>query len=151
MVRPVAIRAALAPAVLCLAALFLGVGSAYAAEPEVGLNPDHQGYALFESHCAACHGIRADGKGPRAQETIPHAPALTALVGEEGGKPSREEIASFIDGRGTLRVHESGPMPVWGWVFVSNEPELEPRERARRQLVYSLADYILSIQGAAAE
>jgi mono/diheme cytochrome c family protein len=132
--------------VVAVAFLLLWSSAAHGEDPEVGLNPDHRGYGLYQSHCAECHGVRADGKGPRADETIPPASDLTRLEGPEGGKLNREEVARVVDGRRTLRVHESGPMPIWGWVFVSNEPNLEPRERARRQLVYSLADYILSIQ-----
>ena len=55
-------------------------------------------------------------------------------------------MARVIDGRSTFRAHGDGQMPVWGWIFVPDEPDPERRERARSDLIYTLADYIVSIQ-----
>jgi hypothetical protein len=37
-------------------------------------------------------------------------------------------------------------MPVWGWELVADVPDPEMRERARLQLVYTLAEYLIAIQ-----
>jgi hypothetical protein len=37
-------------------------------------------------------------------------------------------------------------MPVWGWELLADLPDPETRERARLQMVYTLAEYVVAIQ-----
>jgi mono/diheme cytochrome c family protein len=113
---------------------------------EPGVNPDHVGYALYQSVCSECHGVRGDGQGPRAAELQPPPADLTRLRGPDDWPMGRDDLARVIDGRRTFRAHGVGGMPVWGWIFAPEEPDKELRERARRQLINALANYVVSIQ-----
>jgi mono/diheme cytochrome c family protein len=112
----------------------------------VGLNPDHLGYALYQSLCAECHGVRAEGNGPRARRFDPPPVDLTRLQGLDGAPPSLERLTRVIDGRRTIRAHEEDGMPIWGEQLVATEPNSGRRERARIHLVQTLAEYVLSIR-----
>jgi cytochrome c5 len=154
-VRPAwALAAALALAAVAPASA-AGAGAAGAASPpgpsagagaprEVGPRPDHEGYPLYQRYCAECHGVRADGHGPRATLLDPRPPDLTHLHAADGGPPRLEALVHAIDGRRVIPAH--GKMPVWGRDLVAGEPDLELRERARARLVQSLATYLLAIQ-----
>jgi mono/diheme cytochrome c family protein len=115
-------------------------------DPQPGINPDHVGYALYQSVCSECHGVRGDGQGPRAAGLQPPPPDHTQLRGADDWPMGRDDLARVIDGRRTFRAHGVGGMPVWGWIFVPGEPDEALRERARRQLINALAEYVVSIQ-----
>lgn len=152
--------AALLAFALALAGVAAGARAAEAAAPgatagppgggdaphELGLRPDHEGYPLYQRYCAECHGVRADGHGPRASQLDPRPTDLTHLHAPDGGPPRLEALVQVIDGRRTIRAHGEGEMPVWGQDLVAREPDLELRERARARLVQSLATYLLAIQ-----
>lgn len=130
---------------ICIA-LLVALPAAADETAEKGPNAGHPGYALYQNLCSDCHGVRADGTGPKAALLDPPPPDLTRLRGPDGGPVRIEDLERVIDGRRRVRAHGEGKMPVWGRNLVSNEPNLELRERARIQLVRSLADYLLSIQ-----
>lgn len=132
---------------LTLLLVLLGALSASADEatPQ-GPNPGHEGYALYQRFCASCHGVHADGKGPRAAAMSPPPADLRHLASAPGGAPTLDELTRIIDGRRTIRAHGEGPMPVWGEEFAADVPDPEMREKARIRLVQSLAEYVLSIQ-----
>lgn len=140
MVRPPTLAA------LGALALLLAAPAPAAEEAVRGLNPGHEGYPLYQRFCASCHGVRADGKGPRAMLVSPPPPDLTHLVAARGEAPHLDELTRVIDGRRTLRAHGEGPMPVWGEALVADVPDATMREQARIRLVQSLAEYLLSIQ-----
>ena len=77
-------------------------------------------------------------------------PDLTHLRGPTGGTVRVEDLVRVIDGRRTLRAHGDGEMPVWGWELLADLPDPETRERARLQMVYTLAEYVVAIQQPAA-
>ncbi len=135
------------PLATALAGLLLAAlpGSAQEAE-ERGRNPSHEGYPLYQRFCAACHGLRADGKGPRAVVTSPPPADLTRLAAAPGEAPRLDALTRVIDGRRTIRAHGEGPMPVWGEDLVADVPDPAMREQARIRLIQSLAEYVLSIQ-----
>ena len=134
--------------VAVLGLLLAWAPSALAEDASVGHNPRHQGHALYQQLCSECHGVRADGTGPRAEFLNPRPPDLTRLEDPAGGPVRVEALARVIDGRRTLRAHGEGEMPVWGWVLVADVPDPELREPARIRLVQTLAEYIVSIQSA---
>jgi mono/diheme cytochrome c family protein len=132
---------------LCIAlALLAGAPAAAQAATERGPNPDHEGYPLYQRFCASCHGVHADGRGPRAAALSPPPPDLTHLAASRGEPLRLDEITRIIDGRRTLRAHGEGPMPVWGEALVADVADPAAREQARIRLIQSLAEYVLSIQ-----
>jgi mono/diheme cytochrome c family protein len=138
--RPSTLAAALALALLAVPSV------SAEEEKERGLNPSHEGYPLYQRLCASCHGLRADGKGPRAAVTDPPPADLTRLAAARGEAPRLDELTRIIDGRRTLRAHGEGPMPVWGEELVAGVADPAMREQARIRLIQSLAEYVLSIQ-----
>ena len=77
-------------------------------------NDIRKGRELYLEHCAACHGIKADGHGPLEHElTAP--PADLRLLSRRYGNPLPEDqIARFMDGRADVKAHGPRDMPVWG-------------------------------------
>jgi mono/diheme cytochrome c family protein len=129
-----------------LLALLAALPASAAEQPERGPNPGHEGYPLYQRFCASCHGVHADGRGPRAAAMSPPPADLRHLAAARGRALSLDEITRVIDGRRTVRAHGEGPMPVWGEELVADVPDPEMREKARIRLVQSLAEYVLSIQ-----
>ncbi|MEM7641864.1 MAG: cytochrome c [Pseudomonadota bacterium] len=75
-----------------------------------------EGAALFGAHCAACHGLDAQGDGPMRDVLAVDVPDLTGLAARAGGTFPHFEVVSKIDGRDPVVSHGSA-MPVWGPVF----------------------------------
>lgn len=89
---------------ICLA---LPAAAQDAGDPEAG-------YALYEMHCAQCHGTDATGGGPMAELLAIDPPDLTGLAG--GGAFPVARVARQIDGRDPMLAH-GGDMPVYGRSF----------------------------------
>lgn len=83
-----------------------------------------RGEALYQRHCAACHGIDATGQGPRAAVLTLQPTDLTRLAASAGGAFPYERAAQRIDGREALVAHGS-PMPVWGEFFAGPQSSLK--------------------------
>lgn len=81
------------------------------------------GEALFQRHCAMCHGIEATGEGPMAPVLTVQPTDLTRLAAGNGGVFPHLRAARRIDGREPLVAHGS-PMPVWGDFFAG--PQSDP-------------------------
>ncbi|WP_299722031.1 cytochrome c [uncultured Tateyamaria sp.] len=95
-----------------LAGILAALGLAGAATAEDAQN----GEALFQSHCAVCHGLGARGDGPMATVLLIKPPDLTQLTARNGGVYPIARIVMRIDGRDPLVSHGS-PMPVYGPFF----------------------------------
>ncbi|MCP5057318.1 MAG: cytochrome c [bacterium] len=75
------------------------------------------GAALYERHCASCHGLSGQGDGPLAT-SLKVAPAdLTGLARRSGGSFDESAVMMVIDGRLLVAQHGPREMPVWGAVF----------------------------------
>ena len=95
--------------IISLIAWFLLTGPA-----TVWGNDIRKGRELYLEHCAACHGIKADGHGPLEHE-LASPPADLRLLSRKYGNPLREDqIARFMDGRADVKAHGPRDMPVWG-------------------------------------
>ena len=130
-----------------IAALLLAAGAAGdEGVPAAGLNPAHLGHPLYQRFCAECHGVLADGKGPRAPTLEKPPPDLTRLGEAKGEAPRLDALIRIIDGRRTLRAHGAGGVPAWGEKLAEDVPDWHAREEARIRLIQSLAEYLLSIQ-----
>ena len=98
--------------------------------PEARLASDDargRGRGLYVTHCAICHGVRADGAGPRSLSLSPRPADFTSR--EWRGKMTpRRAFASIREGRrGT---------PMAGWPSFSDDE------------VWDLVSYVLSVAGA---
>ncbi|WP_439122339.1 c-type cytochrome [Marivita sp.] len=95
---------------------------ALTAAPLMAQDVDH-GRALFQTHCATCHGADAKGQGPLAPALVLQPVDLTALAARHDGVFPLERVLKRIDGTDPLVSHGS-PMPVYGPYFegVANTP-----------------------------
>ncbi|GHF55810.1 c-type cytochrome [Seohaeicola zhoushanensis] len=82
------------------------------------------GEELFLSHCATCHGLDADGKGPMAGVLTIKPVDLTRLTATNNGTFPTARVVARIDGRDPLVSHGS-PMPVYGYFFEGNDTALK--------------------------
>lgn len=79
-----------------------------------------EGETLFRLHCAACHGIEAQGNGPMSPVLLVQPADLTKLSEKDGGDFPTYRVVKRIDGRDPLVSHGSD-MPVYGWFFEGND------------------------------
>ena len=102
-------------------ALLVGVLSisGTAAFAEAVAVEDPPGKLPYRVHCASCHGLEADGKGPVAEHLRDKPPDLTALASNAGGTFPRQNVYRAIDGRDEFPTHGTREMPVWG---ISSSP-----------------------------
>lgn len=98
-------------AALTLAGATMACGPALAQNADPALGEQH-----FVHYCASCHGITAQGDGPRANELMIRPPDLTRLTLRHDGVFPTERVVMRIDGRDPLVSHGS-PMPVYGELF----------------------------------
>ncbi len=99
--------------------------------------PAYDGAALYQGHCATCHGVDGAGDGPMAKLLVQPVPDLRTV--EMGNKL---ELIAVIDGRGMRAAHGTVDMPVWGWAF----REVEQSENDVQARLDALAEYLLSLQ-----
>ena len=82
------------------------------------------GERLFGLHCASCHGLDADGRGPMAPVLLIQPTDLTALEARNEGVFPRARVVMRIDGRDPLVSHGS-PMPVYGFFFEGDDQAMK--------------------------
>lgn len=126
----------------CLAALSVCALPALAQDADIGS-------ALYQTHCANCHGADADGQGPLGPALLLQPINLTQLTANNGGEFPLERVLKRIDGTDPLVSHGS-PMPVYGPFFEgvantamklpSGQPVLVPEPMA------DLVAYLMSLQ-----
>lgn len=108
-----------------------------------------QGRALYQTHCATCHGADADGQGPLAPALVLQPVDLTTLASRNEGDFPLERVLKRIDGTEPLVSHGSS-MPVYGPYFegvantpmklANGQPILVPEPMA------DLVGYLMSVQ-----
>jgi mono/diheme cytochrome c family protein len=104
------------------------------------------GAALYQRHCASCHGADGRGEGPVAATLRTPPTDLTRLAQASSGRFDETAVMMAIDGRRSVAEHGPREMPVWGAVFQAEhvgEPLAiyGPVRDAR-----ALADYLRGIQ-----
>ncbi len=125
-----------------VAIILVGTTSAAIAQDSVS------GQYEYMNHCAACHGIRADGRGEIAAFFGKTIPDLTVLAQENEGVFPFLDTLMVIDGRTGLKGH-GGPMPVWGDTFEAQAVEVAGvygAETIARGRLLSLVEYLVTVQ-----
>lgn len=121
---------------------------ALTAAPVMAQDVDH-GRALFQTHCASCHGADAKGQGPLAGALVLQPIDLTVLASRNGGAFPLERVLKRIDGTDPLVSHGS-PMPVYGPYFegVANTPMKLPSGQPMlvSEPIADLVGYLESVQ-----
>lgn len=114
-----------------------------AAPPETRLIESLDGYALYQNHCAVCHGKDAKGAGPMAGVLKDTPPDLTQIAIHNSGAFPVQKVRRVISGESGLSSHGTREMPVWGPIFsqISSDRDLELVRLA------NLTKYLESIQG----
>jgi mono/diheme cytochrome c family protein len=106
---------------------------------------DYSGAELFQRFCASCHGDSAHGDGPVAASLKTVVPDLTRITQRYGEFPTAQ-IRETIDGRGLIRAHGTREMPVWGYEFWMEEGGDVNAEKAMRDVIKRLVDYLRQLQ-----
>jgi mono/diheme cytochrome c family protein len=111
---------------------------------------DHEDVARGRSdylrHCASCHGVSGDGRGPVAS-VLRRPPADLRHLGERYGAPlEADRVAAFIDGRADIAAHGPRDMPVWGERFSDIQVDGKTGEEVARERIAALIAYLNSIQ-----
>jgi hypothetical protein len=108
-------------------------------------NDIRKGRELYLEHCAACHGVNADGHGPLEHE-LATPPADLRLLSWKYGDPLYEDkIARFMDGRADVIAHGPRDMPVWGWEMWQNPEGTGNPNRVSDSVAHTI-HYLQSIQ-----
>jgi mono/diheme cytochrome c family protein len=76
-----------------------------------------EGRALYDAHCAVCHGSDARGGGPMAKVLRVPPPDLTRIVTRERGPFPTRKIEKIIAGDADVSSHGTREMPLWGPIF----------------------------------
>ena len=100
---------------------------------------------MFETHCAACHGLLGEGDGPVAATMRVPVPNLRMLDERNGGAFPEDQVASYIDGRNLPEAHGERSMPVWGRVFAFTEA-IVPGAEDPTMRIASLIAYLRTLQ-----
>ena len=72
-----------------------------------------RGKALYDTHCATCHGADGKGDGPAAESLARRPADLTRIAARNGGSFPLAQVMSTIDGYNRKKPHGSS-MPAWG-------------------------------------
>jgi mono/diheme cytochrome c family protein len=102
------------------------------------------GRDLYAIHCAACHGMDATGRGPRA-ESLATDPADLTLLRQRYGTPLPvDTLSNFIDGRDD--THAGREMPAFGETFFTDKPSHLEYERNKRIAIALILDHLETLQ-----
>ncbi|MEJ6478091.1 MAG: c-type cytochrome [Octadecabacter sp.] len=125
-----------------ISTILVGLGLA---TPLIAQDVDN-GSALYQRHCATCHGLDASGNGPMAPALVIQPPDLTALAADNGGVFPTFRAVMRIDGRDPLVSHGS-PMPVYGAFFQGDDTALKAASGQPIMTSRLTADLIAFLEG----
>jgi mono/diheme cytochrome c family protein len=110
--------------------------------PETRLIDSLDGFSLFQSYCAVCHGKEGKGDGPMAR-AMKDAPAdLTQIAIRNSGVFPERKVQRIISGESDMTSHGTREMPLWGPIF----SQIAWDQDLGRVRIANLTKYIESIQ-----
>ena len=104
------------------------------------------GAAIYDLHCAVCHGADARGNGPLAPALLLQPPNLRTLAARHDGVFPMVRVVTRIDGRDPLVSHGS-PMPVYGEFFDGDDTALKAETGQPILTSRSVADLVAFLEG----
>lgn len=104
------------------------------------------GKFYYESNCATCHGITAQGGGPAARALKMPPPDLTRIAARRDGRFATDELSQFVDGRTVPGAHGSREMPIWGSVFARESGGGDTGDEVARGRIIALLEYLRTLQ-----
>jgi mono/diheme cytochrome c family protein len=101
------------------------------------------GEEMYNSYCAACHGVDGKGSGPAASALKVAPTNLTELSAKNDGKYPTLHVSSVLRGEAETPAHGSKDMPVWGPLFrhLSQGHDAEVQQR-----IANLNQYVGTLQ-----
>ena len=102
--------------------------------------PAYDGATMFNSYCATCHGLDAQGAGPAAKALLKAPADLTRISARNNGQFPETRVKRYIQGLDEVEAHGSRDMPMWGELFRS----LDANTALIR--VQALSDFLKTIQ-----
>ncbi|MBU2993888.1 cytochrome c [Octadecabacter sp. 1_MG-2023] len=109
-----------------------------------------EGQLIYQTYCATCHGVDAQGGGPMSATLILQPPDLTRMAERNDGVFPTTRAAMRIDGRDPLVSHGS-PMPVYGDYFEGNDTPIKLETGQPMMTSRTLADVVAFLEGIQAE
>jgi mono/diheme cytochrome c family protein len=85
--------------------------------PETRLIDSLDGFALYQSYCAVCHGKAGKGDGPMARVLKDPPLDLTQIAIRYSGVFPEQKVRRIISGESELNAHGTREMPLWGPIF----------------------------------
>lgn len=104
-----------------------------------------EGRAIYMQHCATCHGLEADGKGPMAPVMVVQPKDLSRLVIDNNGEFPLMRVVQRIDGRDPLVSHGS-TMPVYGEFFMGDDVAMKTAAGQPVMMGRPIADLVAYLQ-----
>ena len=105
-----------------------------------------EGQRIYQTYCATCHGVDAQGGGPMSATLILQPPDLTRLAARNEGSFPTTRVAMRIDGREPLVSHGSR-MPVYGDYFDGNDTPIKVKTGQPMMTSRPVADLIAFLEG----
>lgn len=105
------------------------------------------GHALYQRHCAECHGQNAQGGTVTRLGTTAEAPSLTGIAKRHGGVFPFWEMYEMVSGAELMPAHRGRTMPIW-----SDELSKTPKVKAAdakaivRGRITAILGYLSSVQ-----
>ncbi len=109
-------------------------------------SPQVRGRMLFESYCADCHGLGAQGDGVLANTLAPRPADLTQIRSRNGDMFIADAVAAYIDGRNIVEAHGPREMPVWGRKLDDRNEQMTQELRLTPELIDSIVQYLRTLQ-----
>jgi mono/diheme cytochrome c family protein len=104
------------------------------------------GAALYQRHCAVCHGPEGLGNGPSVARLGVVPPDLTMLSRRNGGAYPFDLVNELVGGRVPLRGHGGAEMPIWADAFLDAQDGYDARSARRR--IEQITHYLATLQTA---
>ncbi len=119
-------RVIVALVALAVAFAILGADGKPVQKTPVSAMTAASGAALYDNHCAGCHGTDGRGAGPAAADLNAPLPDLSKMAVRNGGIFPEVRFYRAVTGdHGMPSAHGSPDSPVWGDVFLRSDPSVD--------------------------